>query len=301
MAGPFPILLRAFALAGALLLAAPAVLAQAPQASGPTELLNRYAALRPQLDRNVFGGPIYIESVERPRSSQGDVYAVVNSAFPAVRAALGDPAQWCEMMILHLNTKFCRSHGGSGSEQLELRIGKKHDQPLLDAPRVLFGWRATPPAADFMRVQLDAPDGPFDTRDYRIVLEAVPLDAGRSFIHLAYSFEFGTASHLAMQLYLATIGRSKVGFTLLPARPGAEPGYLGGVRGMVERNTMRYYLAIEAYLAGLAVPPAQRLEYRLQAWFDATEKYPRQLREVDRDSYLEMKRREYRRQQAAAQ
>jgi hypothetical protein len=83
------------------------------------------------------------------------------------------------------------------------------------------------------------------------------------------------------------------------AAPGAEPQYIGGVRGMVERNTMRYYLAIEAYLGALAAPPAAQLERRLQAWFDATEKYPRQLRELDRAAYLEMKQREYRRQQAA--
>jgi hypothetical protein len=70
------------------------------------------------------------------------------------------------------------------------------------------------------------------------------------------------------------------------------------VRGMVERNTMRYYLAIEAYLGGLSAPPAQQLDKRLQAWFDATEKYPRQLHELDRSDYLDMKRREYRRQQA---
>lgn len=303
MAGSIPIFLRAAAVAGALLLATAATVAQtqAPRASTPAELRTRYAALRPQLEKNVFRGPIYIESVERPRSSRGDVYAVVNAPFPAVSAALGDSAQWCDLMILHLNTKFCRSRGGAGggTDQLELRIGKKHDQPLLDAPKVLFAWRAAPAAADFMNVQLDAPDGPFDTRDYRIVLEAVPLDAERSFIHLAYSFEFGTASHLAMHLYLATIGRSKVGFTPLPAAPGAEPELVGGIRGMVERNTMRYYLAIEAYLGGLAAPPAQRLEQRLQAWFDATEKYPRQLHEVDREDYLAMKRREYRRQQAA--
>jgi hypothetical protein len=204
------------------------------------------------------------------------------------------------MLILHLNTKFCRNRGGGGQgpEQLELRIGKKYDQPVADAPRVLFSWRAVATAADYLNVQLDAPDGPFDTRDYRIVLEAVPLDAEHSFIHLAYSFEFGTASQLALRLYLATVARSKVGFTTLPGRPGAEPEYVGGVRGMVERNTMRYYLAIEAYLGGLSAPPAQQLDKRLQAWFDATEKYPRQLHELDRSDYLDMKRREYRRQQA---
>ena len=42
-----------------------------------------------------------------------------------------------------------------------------------------------------------------------------------------------------------------------------------------------------------------RLQQRLTTWFDATEQYPRQLHEVDRADYLQMKNNEYRRQQTA--
>jgi hypothetical protein len=73
------------------------------------------------------------------------------------------------------------------------------------------------------------------------------------------------------------------------------------VRGGVERNTMRYYLAIEAYLGSLAVPPADRLEQRLHGWFAATERFSRQLHEIDESAYLEMKRQEVRRQQTGAE
>lgn len=299
MAGLFHSIARAVLVAGALLLVAESGAAQGLRPSSPAELRTRYLALRPQLEKNVYRGPIYIESAEAPHSSQGDVYAVLNAPFGAVSAALGDPAHWCDVMILHLNTKFCRSRTAAGAVQLELRIGKKYDQPLMDAPRVLFAWRALPPAPDFLNVQLDAPEGPFDTRDYRILLEAVPLDAEHTFMRLGYSFEYGTASHLALRVYLSTVGRSKVGFTTLASGAGAEPEYVGGVRGMVERNTMRYFLAIEAYLAALSAPPAVQQDKRLQAWFDATERYPRQLRELDRATYLDMKRNEIRRQQAA--
>ncbi|NPT53878.1 hypothetical protein GNZ13_04465, partial [Paraburkholderia sp. 5N] len=71
------------------------------------------------------------------------------------------------------------------------------------------------------------------------------------------------------------------------------------VRGLVERNTMRYYLAIDAYLGALSSTPDKRLEQRLTTWFDATEQYPRQLHEVDRQAYMQMKYKEYERQQAA--
>ena len=287
--------MRNILLAGLLALAAVVAPAQGLRPANPDELRARYLALRPQLERGALRGPIHIESSETSRGTQGDVYAVLAVPFATVSAALGDPARWCDVMMLHLNTKTCRVQGSGGAVQLELRIGKTYSQPAAEAPRVPFAWHALPPAADFFGVQLDATEGPFDTRDYRILLEAVPVDGERSFLHLGYSFQYGGAGRLALQLYLATSGRSKVGFTMVAARPGAEPEPIGGVRGIVERNAMRYYLAIDAYLGALSAPPAAQQDKRLQAWFDGTEKYPQQLHELDRAAYLEMKRNELRR------
>ena len=70
---------------------------------------------------------------------------------------------------------------------------------------------------------------------------------------------------------------------------------------MVERNTMRYYLAIDAYLSKLNTPANQQLEQRLQSWYRSTEEYPRQLHEVELNEYLTMKRDEYQRQQTVNQ
>jgi hypothetical protein len=103
---------------------------------------------------------------------------------------------------------------------------------------------------------------------------------------------------LAMQAYLGTVGSSKVGFTVVGTQPDGERRFIGGMRGLVERNTMRYYLAIEAFLGALGAPPQARLEKRLRDWFAATERYPRQLHEMEQDEYLDMKRREHQRQQA---
>jgi hypothetical protein len=143
---------------------------------------------------------------------------------------------------------------------------------------------------------MEATDGPYDTRDYQLLVEAVPLDGTRTFLHMGYGFSYGGASSLAMRLYLATIGHDKVGFTAVGT--GQPAHYVQGMRGVMERNTMRYYLAIDAYLASLSAPPPEQLDKRFAGWFDATERYPRQLHEVDRDAYLRMKRNEYRRQLA---
>ena len=111
-----------------------------------------------------------------------------------------------------------------------------------------------------------------------------------SFVHLTYTYGFGALAKLATQAYLATAGRDKVGFTVTRRTADGRPVYIDGVRGMVERNVMRYYLAIEAYLGALSVPPAERTEKRLRDWFAATERNATQLHEVERDEYLAMKR-----------
>ena len=286
-------------LACTLLVVAGTGVASGVEVLGPSALRTRYAALGPQLASNQFGGPLYLDSDETSRQSEGDLYAVIDYPFATVSTALDSPSHWCDVMILHLNTKYCRAKAVGGATDLDLRIGKKLDQPVADSTQLLFSYRAVAATPQYLDIELGAPSGPLGTSNYRILLEAVPIENGRTFMHLAYAFGYGTVSRLALQAYFATVGRGKVGFTTSTApRAGGGPAYIGGMRGLVERNTMRYYLAIEAYLGTLTAPPAEQLERRLQNWFAATEKYPRQLHEIDRATYLAMKRSEYRREQS---
>jgi hypothetical protein len=265
--------------------------------SGAPALLEKHAALAGQLAQNAYRRPLLLESSESANAVTGSAYAVLNSPFATVSGAFKSPNRWCEMLILHINTKYCHASADESPSTLNMNIGKKTEQQLEDAFALQFGYRLAASSPDYLAANLRADKGPLGTSNYRIELQAVPLPGGKTFMHLRYSYGYGVASRLAMQGYLATAGSGKVGFTQI--RRGAGTAYVDGMRGTVERNTMRYYLAIEAYLASLDKPPAQQLEARLQHWFDATEQYARQLHEVDKESYLVMKRAEYQRQQAS--
>lgn len=130
------------------------------------------------------------------------------------------------------------------------------------------------------------------------MLEVLALDSQRSFLHLSYSYSYGFLARLAIRGYLATAGRNKVGFSIVGKTANGQPQYIRKMRGMVERSTMRYYLAIEAYLGALKAPAAIRLDQRLNDWYSAVERYPRQLHELERSTYLEMKHREIHHQQS---
>ena len=252
----------------------------------------RHSELRDRLASNPFQRPLVLESTQTDGKLKGDVYAIVAQPFSVVGPALQGMDHWCDVLMLHLNVKDCRTRGAGSDSMLRLAVGRKFDQPLALAYRVEFAYRVGASSAEYLEVRLDAAVGPLGTTDYRVVFQAVPVDAKHSFVHMSYSYTYGTAARLAMQTYLATIGRDKVGFSVEGLRPDGTPVYIGSMRGVVERNTMRYFLAIEAYLGATHLPAADQPEKRLQDWFAAVERYPRQLHEMDREDYLAMKRKE---------
>jgi hypothetical protein len=290
MAGMQNALLRRLLVCCCLLL--PALVWAQTQLGSAAALQAKFEAVKSQFDKNAFGRPLVLESTEASGQLSGNIFALVDHPFDQVSAALVKPAVWCDVLMLHLNTKYCAVRGGGAGTTLAVSVGRKFDQPLSDAQRIDFVWQPPVSAADYMSARLSADKGPLSTRDYRIEFEATPLPNGKTFIHLAYAYAYGTAARIAMQGYLSTLGSDKVGFSAKDKDASGQPILVGGVLGVVERNTMRYYLAIDAYLDS---PTEADVPKRLGQWFDSTERYARQLHEMDRDEYLQMKRNEYKR------
>jgi hypothetical protein len=266
--------------------------ARADEVDGAGALRAKHAEYQEKLAHNSFGKPLYLESSESDGNLRGDVYAVVQHPFQTVSAGFREPPGWCDVLILPFNTKHCYAARGATDPVIALRIGRKSGQSAEDAYPLNLRFHVDSQSADYLRVSLRGDKGPLGTRDYRIVLEATPLDTAHSIIHLSYAYAYGAMSSMLMQAYLHTAGANKVGFTVSGQDGQGRPQYVGGMRGATERNTMRYFLAIEAYLASLSVPPEQRLEKRLSDWHAATSRYPIQLHEMDRAEYFAMKQKE---------
>ena len=296
-------LIRLFRHGGLAGLALCCSLAAAPwaQAQDAAALRAHHVALHDALAANAFQRPLVIESSEPVGGLQGDIYARIEEPFAVVERALQNSDHWCDILMLHLNVKQCLANDTPPGTTLGLIIGSKYDQPLADAYRFEFAYHVVDAGADYLQVVLSADQGPLATSHYRIVLEVVALDAGRSFLHMSYAYDYGFVARVAMEGYLATIGRNKVGFSVVGHKPDGQPQYIGKMRGVVERNTMRYYLAIEAYLGALSLPPALQFERRLTDWFAGIERYPTQLHELELGEYLALKRGQMQRQPARDQ
>lgn len=271
--------------------------ADASSLEATTALRAKYAALDTRLNKNQFKLPLVLDSAESPDRLVGDIYAIVEYPFSNVSAGLVNSDHWCDVMLLHINTKYCHAGMGENGITLQVNVGKKTPEQLANTSRLDFSYTVAAATAQYMAIVLQAKVGPLGTSDYRILLEAVDAADGKTFLHLSYSYAVSIVGRMAMSAYLGTTGRDKVGFTITGMKPDGQPRYIGGVRGLMERNTMRYYLAVDSFLAATGAAPAARMERSLQAWFTAVERYPRQLHDMERGEYLQMKRAEHLRQQ----
>jgi hypothetical protein len=199
------------------------------------------------------------------------VYAVIDQPYAVVAAGLSRAANWCAILTLQVNIKRCEAAPAG----IAAHVTRRPRDSVEDAHRIDFQFQPAAPREDYLRVALRAAEGPVGTHDYEIVLQAAPLDARRSFLHLSYAYQLGWMARLAMDAYLYGPGRDKRGFSVE-----------GGPRGIVERNAMRYYLAVDAFLS------APDLESRLRRWYTETTRYPQLREEVSLEQYVEMKRRQ---------
>ncbi len=250
------------------------------------DLLARHASLVRTLEGSPFGMPIHVESYERGDANEGEVLGVVDAPFDAVSAMALSSTGWCAVATLHPNVKACVEIASEHGCALDLYVGRRHYQSPAQTKRTRFAYRSYASDGGTLDVRLEADDGPYGTRDYRIALEAAPLDDRRTVVRLRYGYVAGFEARFASGLYFATAGRDKVGFTEVETANG--PALVGGVRGAIERNAVRYFLALQAHLTSDAT-----LDDRLVRWLALRDRFPRQLETHDGPEYLEAKRREH--------
>lgn len=267
------------ALAAACVAWAPSAAAQ----DGAAALRATHDKLAPELANSPLGRPTVLRSTETGNVLKGEVHGVLEQPLAQVSAALDKPGRWCDMLMLHLNNRACRVD--EAKQTLTLSIVRSYDGALDQAFELTFNVHITSATPDYFDAKLTSGQGPFGTRNYLISLQGIPLENGTSFIHFSYAYEQSGATRTAVRTYLATLGRGKVGFTPVGKQPSGEPELIGGALGLIERNAMRYFLAVEAYTKA-----PEDVEKRLALWHAATQKYPRQLNDVSEAEYLKYKR-----------
>jgi hypothetical protein len=211
------------------------------------------------------------------------------------------PANWCDIASLHPNVKACTYRELPGAWRLTFYTGRKFYQSPEDTYLFTYDYRNVEQRRGYLDIILNADEGPFGTKDHRMRFEALPLDEGRTFVHVSYAHSYGFSFRLAENIYFATFGRGKVGFTVNGTDSNGAPVYIGGPRGAVERNAVRYYFAIQSFMDTLRYPEESRFSMRAGRWYDLTSRYRKQLFEMERKDYLEFKTAERKNQEMLQQ
>jgi hypothetical protein len=126
--------------------------------------------------------------------------------------------------------------------------------------------------------------------------EALPLDSGRTFVHVSYCYGCGFFVRFAGTIYSAISSEDKVGFTVRGIDKSGKTVYVDGPRGAIERNAVRYYFAVRSFLDTSSCPEETRFGMMMNKWYDLTDHFRKQLFEMDKKEYVAFKTEEHRSQ-----
>jgi len=258
--------------------------------TGHEFLIDKYHKIEKELEKSSLTIPFYVESSVSKNASHVDIYGTIKYPFDIVENELQLPMNWCDIILLHSNVRACTYRKVNDTWLLTLYNVKKFQDPLKDAYQMNFEYRVIAQQSGLFAILLAARTGKFGTKDHQFGLEAIPLDKDRTFIHLRYSYRYSRWGYLLMKSYFSLFGGGRVGFSVIGTDSDGSPVYVGGLKGAIESNVLRYYLTILAYMDTLKIPVDQRFEKRISQWYDLTARYKRQLFEMEKEAYLTYKR-----------
>lgn len=235
--------------------------------------------------------PFSLESTDKNKEIRASVKTFLpDISYDLFASRLSDVSQWCEFIPLHLNIKACGYSKKNEKLQLGFYVGAK-GYMAPDEAKLLILAVVLVDSEDFLEISFSASKGPFGSSDYYFDFRAIGVDDG-VYLEFDLSSRLGFVSNLA-KIYFATVGAGKVGFSVNGTQSSGEPQYIDGQRGGAERNIVRYLLSIQTYFetVGWETEP-DIYQRRLERWFDLTQQYEKQLYEMSRKTYLEVKTKE---------
>ena len=262
---------------------------------GLPRLSGRYPELQEAARRGPFGLPLQVRSEERETLVSAEIHGIIDHPFRALAATFTDPGGWCDFLVLNPNIKTCTFRREAQESLLTLYIGSKSYRAPESATEQVYRFLVRARQPEYVAISLTAPRGLLGTTAHRFEFEAGSV-AGKTVVALSSSFEPSMLSKLLTGIYLSTLGRNRIGFSREATEAGVPAGYVRGVKGMIERNVMRYYLALKAFLDTSDRPADRQFEARASLAYDLMDLYPAQLRQMKKAEYLDIKSREHQNQ-----
>jgi hypothetical protein len=260
--------------------------------TGRQSLIDKYHNIEEGLKMGPPVLPLFVESSENSNTVYVDIYSTVNYPFSFIKDQLLIPANWCEIVLPHPDVRACTYKKTHDTSLINIYSVNKFSKPLGDAYQMKFVYHIDNLQPSYFDITLTANEGPYYTEHHQFRFEMAPLNKDTTLIHLRYSFGYSSLGYFLMKLF-----GGKIGFSVIDTDSNDNPVYVGGPRGAAERNAVRFYLAILAYMDTFEIPVEQRFEKRINQWYDLAAPYRKQLLEMEKDKYMTYKRQDQRNQQ----
>ncbi|MFQ6023282.1 MAG: hypothetical protein ACE5NW_11220 [Acidiferrobacterales bacterium] len=262
-------------------------------ADRPQALRIDYQKIRDELRDSIHGIPVYTRSEEHKDLINAEVYGVLGYPLEKLAKILATPANWCEFATLHPNVKACTYAQRHGQALLTLHLDRKTRASIEHAFVIKLRYRIGHLDEDYFTALLEGDKGPLGTRNHRFQLEAVAVE-DKTFVRVSFSYRWRLIGRMATTVYLAMRGHDTVGFSTVGVDDKGYPIYVKGKKAMMERNVMRCYFALRAFMDTQHLTASERFEARISYWFDLAEKYFPKPYDMEREEYVEVKRQERR-------
>ncbi|MGW8247454.1 MAG: hypothetical protein ACWGOV_05020 [Acidiferrobacterales bacterium] len=260
----------------------------------PDDLVNQYHKLEKSSSPLAVALPIYLKTVQKENVLNVSLLGTIPFKFSDVAAVLAKPGSYCDFLPLMFNVKGCVITDFNPVTRIKFYVAGKHYTSPITSYRIHAVFRLVGRTPDKIRVRLEAdPDTPGKS-DYDVDLMAIPLD-GETLMYLESRFAPGRITRMATNTYVNVFARDKPGFTEIQ-EPGGKKKLITGFPAVIERSSVRAYFALKAYMLNHHLPPAKRFDACLNTWYDLNQPYKKQLYELERDQYLQIKRREHKNQ-----
>ena len=259
------------------------------------ELYQKYQSLQNQLQNNGYQLPIHVVSDCEKKTMTCLVYGEIAYPFDQVKDALCAIENWPDIIMLHENVKTCTTQTAADASSITFYFGRKKYQPPEKAYKITMDYQLVQETADYFNVEFLAEEGPLFTKNYEINIQAIPVK-DKTFLRFYCAYDYGNTLKTALRVYYATLARKKVGFTTSGHDKNGNPVYVRGTQGVIERNAVRYYFSIQAYLMAMSSPEPERFDKSVRIWYSLISRFPRQLIELSKDEYIQNKQLERRNQ-----
>jgi len=260
----------------------------------PSDLVTQYRETEKTGSRLAETLPIYLETVQKEKVLNVNLLGLFPFKFSDVAEVVARPASYCEFLPLMLNVKSCVITEINPVTRMKFYVAGKHYTPPLASYRIHAVFRLVDRTSEKIRIRLESEEDSAGKTGYDVDLVAIPLE-GQTLLYLKSRYAPGRVTRMATNTYVNVFAHDKPGFTEIQ-KPGGEKKLITGFPAVIERSSVRAYLALKAYMINFHLPPAKRFEACLGTWYDLNRPYKKQLYELERDEYLQIKRREHQNQ-----